>query len=88
MGRTHTHIANSIFTNTPTASPHQLIIATNAQDELLGGLKALVLTKDHLAMHAAERARIEKAGGHVTADGRLNGRIQVNVYGALGASLL
>jgi hypothetical protein len=40
-------------------------------------LKALVLTKDHLAMYPEERARIEKAGGHVTADGRLNGRIQV-----------
>lgn len=42
-----------------------------------GHLKALVLTKDHLAIYPSERSRIEKAGGHVTADGRLNGRIQV-----------
>eukprot|EP00775_Hariotina_reticulata_P006492 gene6492-6719_t len=43
-----------------------------------GQLKALVLTKDHLAMYAGERARILKAGGHVSSDGRLNGRIQVS----------
>jgi integrin-linked kinase-associated serine/threonine phosphatase 2C len=43
-----------------------------------GQLRALVLTKDHLAIHASERARITKAGGHVTNDGRLNGRIQVS----------
>lgn len=35
-----------------------------------------MLTKEHLALHAAERARIERAGGHVS-DGRLNGRMQV-----------
>lgn len=28
-------------------------------------------------MFPEERSRIEKAGGHVTADGRLNGRMQV-----------
>jgi len=42
------------------------------------GLRGVVLTKDHLAMFPDERSRIEKAGGHVTADGRLNGRMQVN----------
>jgi integrin-linked kinase-associated serine/threonine phosphatase 2C len=41
-------------------------------------LKAVVLTKDHLAMHTEERARIERAGGRVSADGRLSGRIQVS----------
>lgn len=44
-----------------------------------GQLRAVVLTKDHLAMYPEERTRIEKAGGHVTADGRLNGRMQVCV---------
>lgn len=42
------------------------------------GLRGVVLTKDHLAMFPDERSRIEKAGGHVTADGRLNGRMQVS----------
>jgi integrin-linked kinase-associated serine/threonine phosphatase 2C len=42
-----------------------------------GSLRAVLLTKDHLAMYPEERSRIEKAGGHVTADGRLNGRMQV-----------
>ncbi|KAF6261322.1 phosphatase 2C-like domain-containing protein [Scenedesmus sp. NREL 46B-D3] len=41
-------------------------------------LRALVLTKDHLAIYPGERLRIQKAGGHVSADGRLNGRIQVS----------
>jgi hypothetical protein len=45
-----------------------------------GGLRAVVLTKDHLAMYPEERTRIEKAGGHVTADGRLNGRMQVRAW--------
>ncbi|KIZ03592.1 hypothetical protein MNEG_4366 [Monoraphidium neglectum] len=42
------------------------------------GLKALTLTKEHLAIHAAERQRISAAGGFVSKDGRLNGRIQVS----------
>lgn len=42
-----------------------------------GPLKALTLTKEHLAIHAAERQRIAAAGGFVSKDGRLNGRIQV-----------
>lgn len=29
---------------------------------------------------AGERARIQKAGGHVSADGRLNGRVQVHTH--------
>ena len=41
-------------------------------------LKALTITKDHLAIYPVERSRIEKAGGVVSADGRLNGRIQVS----------
>jgi hypothetical protein len=48
------------------------------------GLKALTLTKEHLAIHAAERQRISAAGGFVSKDGRLNGRIQVGRCKRLG----
>lgn len=48
-----------------------------------GALRAVVLTKDHLAMYPEERARIDKAGGHVTGDGRLNGRMQVGETAAV-----
>jgi len=40
-------------------------------------LRAITLTKEHKAIYAPERARIEKAGGHVT-DGRLLGRVEVS----------
>eukprot|EP00238_Polyblepharides_amylifera_P003771 CAMPEP_0196584024 /NCGR_PEP_ID=MMETSP1081-20130531/45507_1 /TAXON_ID=36882 /ORGANISM="Pyramimonas amylifera, Strain CCMP720" /LENGTH=301 /DNA_ID=CAMNT_0041905097 /DNA_START=174 /DNA_END=1076 /DNA_ORIENTATION=+ len=40
-------------------------------------LKALTLTKEHKAIFAPERARIEKAGGQVT-EGRLQGRVEVS----------
>ncbi len=42
-----------------------------------GQPRALTLSKEHLAVFPQERARIEKAGGYVSADGRLNGRMQV-----------
>ncbi|KAI8475948.1 MAG: phosphatase 2C-like domain-containing protein [Monoraphidium minutum] len=42
------------------------------------GPRALTLTKEHLAIHTAERQRIAAAGGFVSKDGRLNGRIQVS----------
>ena len=41
-------------------------------------LKAVTLTRDHLALHAVERSRIERSGGFVSADGRLNGKMQVS----------
>ena len=41
-------------------------------------LKAVTLTRDHLALHAVERVRIERSGGFVSADGRLNGKMQVS----------
>lgn len=43
-----------------------------------GQLKALMLTKEHLAIYPKERARIEKSGGTVSSDGRLAGRLQVS----------
>ena len=37
--------------------------------------RSIVLTKEHKALFATERKRIEKAGGHVT-NGRLQGVCQ------------
>jgi len=56
------------------------------QQQQEGGapLRALTLTKEHLAIHAAERARIVAAGGFVSKEGRLNGRIQVWCVGLGG----
>ncbi|KAL0916892.1 hypothetical protein M5K25_014443 [Dendrobium thyrsiflorum] len=41
-------------------------------------LKAIVLTREHKAIYPQERARIQKAGGTVSANGRLQGRIEVS----------
>lgn len=41
-------------------------------------LKALVLTRSHRAVVPAERARIERAGGFVSADGRLGGKLELS----------
>eukprot|EP00803_Ostreobium_quekettii_P000578 evm.model.scf_964EXC.3 EVM.evm.TU.scf_964EXC.3 scf_964EXC:13598-17520(+) len=47
------------------------------KDESKDQLKALMLTKEHLAIYPQERARIERSGGSVT-EGRLAGRLQVS----------
>ncbi|CAM6099377.1 unnamed protein product [Calypogeia fissa] len=41
-------------------------------------LKGLVVTREHKAIFPVERARIEKAGGFVEANGRLLGRLEVS----------
>ncbi|KAF0933195.1 hypothetical protein E2562_016140 [Oryza meyeriana var. granulata] len=41
-------------------------------------LKAIVLTREHKAIFPQERARIQKAGGSVGPNGRLQGRIEVS----------
>ncbi|XP_015575427.1 probable protein phosphatase 2C 8 isoform X3 [Ricinus communis] len=41
-------------------------------------LKALVLTREHKAIYPVERARIQKAGGSISANGRLQGRLEVS----------
>lgn len=41
-------------------------------------LKAIVLTREHKAIYPQERARIQKAGGSVSSNGRLQGRLQVS----------
>ncbi|XP_057480126.1 probable protein phosphatase 2C 8 isoform X1 [Actinidia eriantha] len=40
-------------------------------------LKAIVLTREHKAIYPQERARIQKAGGSVSSNGRLQGRLDV-----------
>ncbi|TYK28462.1 putative protein phosphatase 2C 8 isoform X1 [Cucumis melo var. makuwa] len=41
-------------------------------------LKAIVLTREHKAIYPQERARIQKAGGVVGSNGRLQGRLEVS----------
>ncbi|CAN6451822.1 unnamed protein product [Victoria cruziana] len=41
-------------------------------------LKAIVVTKEHKAIYPLERARIQKAGGSVAPNGRLQGRLEVS----------
>ena len=43
-----------------------------------GALKAITLTREHKAIYPPERTRIEKAGGFVSKDGRLGGRVEVS----------
>ncbi|PQQ15560.1 putative protein phosphatase 2C 8 isoform X1 [Prunus yedoensis var. nudiflora] len=49
----------------------------NGSDEA-SHLKAIVLTREHKAIYAQERARIQKAGGNVSSNGRLQGRLEVS----------
>ncbi|XP_059453664.1 probable protein phosphatase 2C 8 isoform X2 [Corylus avellana] len=41
-------------------------------------LKAIVLTREHKAIYPQERARIQKAGGTISSNGRLQGRLEVS----------
>lgn len=41
-------------------------------------MKAIVLTREHKAIYPQERARIQKAGGTVSSNGRLQGRLEVS----------
>ncbi|XP_047944886.1 probable protein phosphatase 2C 8 isoform X1 [Salvia hispanica] len=41
-------------------------------------LKAIVLTREHKAIYPQERARIQKAGGSIDSNGRLQGRLVVS----------
>ncbi|CAN6217277.1 unnamed protein product [Urochloa humidicola] len=47
-------------------------------DETKSQLKAIVLTREHKAIFPQERSRIQKAGGSVGSNGRLQGRIEVS----------
>ncbi|CAN1159225.1 Probable protein phosphatase 2C 8 [Linum perenne] len=41
-------------------------------------LKAIVLTREHKAIYPQERSRIQKAGGSVSSNGRVQGRLEVS----------
>ncbi|XP_058087110.1 probable protein phosphatase 2C 8 isoform X2 [Magnolia sinica] len=41
-------------------------------------LKSIVITREHKAIYPQERARIQKAGGSVGSNGRLQGRLEVS----------
>ncbi|XP_018622464.1 WAT1-related protein At3g18200 isoform X3 [Nicotiana tomentosiformis] len=41
-------------------------------------IKAIVLTREHKAIYPQERARIQKAGGSVSSNGRLQARLEVS----------
>ncbi|CAN6181920.1 unnamed protein product [Urochloa humidicola] len=56
-------------------------ISTNGEgvaDQTKSQLKAIVLTREHKAIFPQERSRIQKAGGSVGSNGRLQGRIEVS----------
>lgn len=41
-------------------------------------LKAIVLTREHKAIYPQERSRIQKSGGVISSNGRLQGRLEVS----------
>ncbi|KAH9763700.1 putative protein phosphatase 2C 8 [Citrus sinensis] len=51
--------------------------SNNHLDEL-SSLKAIVVTREHKAIYPQERARIQKSGGTVSSNGRLQGRLEVS----------
>ncbi|KAL0431080.1 UNVERIFIED_CONTAM: putative protein phosphatase 2C 8 [Sesamum radiatum] len=61
-----------------------VVARSSATDGSQGGsersnpLKAIVLTREHKAIYPQERARIQKAGGSVSSNGRLQGRLEVS----------
>ncbi|XP_027193409.1 probable protein phosphatase 2C 8 isoform X2 [Cicer arietinum] len=59
-------------------------ISDGSQDNSNGvpALKAIVLTREHKPIFPQERTRIQKAGGIVSSNGRLQGRLEV--YRAFG----
>lgn len=48
------------------------------QSDGVSSLKAIVLTREHKAIYPQERARIQKAGGIISSNGRLQGRLEVS----------
>lgn len=48
------------------------------QSDGVSPLKAIVLTREHKAIYPQERARIQKAGGTISSNGRLQGRLEVS----------
>eukprot|EP00798_Chlamydomonas_sp_ICE-L_P006613 gene6613-3266_t len=66
----YTHVANIGDVN--------VLARISDKEGTKGQLRAITLSKDHLPIYPQERARIQKSGGFVSKDGRLNGRMQVS----------
>ncbi|XP_048137573.1 probable protein phosphatase 2C 8 isoform X2 [Rhodamnia argentea] len=54
------------------------VLARSSTEDGDSSVKAIVLTREHKAIYPPERARIQKAGGVVSSNGRLQGRIEVS----------
>ncbi|KAI4365818.1 hypothetical protein MLD38_021772 [Melastoma candidum] len=54
------------------------VLARLTAEDTNSPLKAIVLTRDHKAIYPQERARIQKSGGTVGTNGRLQGRLEVS----------
>ena len=59
-----------VRTSESTAGDSRCVLA---RFDTQGQLKAHMLTREHKALFPSERQRIEKAGGFVSKDGRLQG---------------
>ncbi|CAK8534212.1 unnamed protein product [Lathyrus sativus] len=56
------------------------VVSVGSQDnsDKVHALKAIVLTREHKPIFPQERSRIQKAGGVVSSNGRLQGRLEVS----------
>ncbi|KAL3716291.1 hypothetical protein ACJRO7_007970 [Eucalyptus globulus] len=54
------------------------VLARSSTEDGDSTVKAIVLTREHKAIYPLERARIQKAGGVVGSNGRLQGRLEVS----------
>ncbi|WZZ57927.1 hypothetical protein YC2023_058034 [Brassica napus] len=51
---------------------------SGSHTEACNPLKAIVLTREHKAIYPQERSRIQKSGGVVSSNGRIQGRLEVS----------
>ncbi|XP_030460024.2 probable protein phosphatase 2C 67 isoform X1 [Syzygium oleosum] len=54
------------------------VLARSSTEDGDSSVKAIVLTREHKAIYPLERTRIQKAGGVVSSNGRLQGRLEVS----------
>ncbi|KAF8022554.1 hypothetical protein BT93_F0155 [Corymbia citriodora subsp. variegata] len=54
------------------------VLARSSTEDGDSSVKAIVLTGEHKAIYPLERSRIQKAGGVVSSNGRLQGRLEVS----------
>ncbi|CAL9089282.1 probable protein phosphatase 2C 67 isoform X2 [Musa acuminata AAA Group] len=65
--------AKAVLARSPSVEGSQTL-----SDERGSPLKAIVVTREHKAIYPQERARIQKTGGSVGSNGRLQGRLEVS----------